>query len=166
MALSGQGSPSLLSGRAPERLNGEPLTMMFVESLIAVSLGRDRIDLFWVGAERDLMHRWWDGTAWSTDESLGGTLASSPTVTSWAENEMEVFAIFQDGQMWNRYWDGAAWHHWLRMGGELAGNAAASSSGADRIDVFATGRDGALWHKWWNGTEWVPWQQEPDRRTP
>ena len=77
-----------------------------MEGLIAVSWGRDRIDLFWVGADRALMHRWWDGASWSADESLGGELASAPAVTSWAENEMEVFAIFPDGQLWDRYWDG------------------------------------------------------------
>lgn len=50
---------------------------------------------------------------------LGGTLASAPAVTTWAENEMQVFAIFPDGQLWNRYWDGAAWHPWESLGGEL-----------------------------------------------
>ena len=88
-------------------------------------------------------------------------LASSPAVTSWAENEMEVFAIFLDGQLWDRYWDGSKWHDWESLGGELAGQPAASSWGADRLDVFAPGLDGQLWHRWWNGTEWVPWQTEP-----
>ena len=32
-----------------------------LEGLTAVSWGPDRIDLFWVGADRTLMHRWWDG---------------------------------------------------------------------------------------------------------
>ncbi len=43
-------------------------------------------------------------------ESLGGTPASAPAVTSWAEGEMQTFCIFADGQLWNRYWDGEAWH--------------------------------------------------------
>jgi hypothetical protein len=119
-----------------------------VEGLAAVSWGSGRIDLFWIGPGRELMHRWWtteDG--WSADESLGGELAAPPAVTAWAE-------------MWDRYWDGAAWHPWETLGGELVGQPAASSWGADRIDVFAPGRDGALWHRWWNGTEWVPWQRD------
>ena len=132
-----------------------------VEGLTAVSWGSGRIDLFWLGADRSLMHRWWttDG-GWSADESLGGELAAPVAVTAWAENEMEVFAVLDDGQMWNRYWDGVAWHPWEPMGGEFVGQPAASSWGADRIDVFATGRDAALWHRWWNGAEWVPWQRE------
>lgn len=109
------------------------------------------------------MHRSWDardGGVWSADESLGGELASNPTVAAWDVDQMEVFAIFGDGQLWNRYWDGIAWHAWESLGGELAGQPACSSWGADRLDVFAPGRDGRLWHRWWNGIEWVPWQIE------
>jgi hypothetical protein len=130
------------------------------DGLAAVSWGEDRLDLFWMGPERSLMHRWWTaGGGWSADESLGGDLGAPPAVTSWAENEMQVFGVFADGQLWSVYWDGAAWHEWHAMGGELVGQPAASSWGADRIDVFANGRDGRLWHLWWNGTEWVPWER-------
>ena len=133
-----------------------------MQGLTAVSWGSGRIDLFWMGPDRDLMHRMWsEAGGWSADESLGGELAAPAAVTAWAENEMEVFAVFSDGQLWDRYWDGAAWHSWETLGGELAGQPAASSWGADRIDVFAPGRDGRLWHRWWNGAEWVPWETEP-----
>ena len=40
------------------------------------------------------MHGW---------ESLDGQLASTPAVTSWAQNEMQVFAIWDDGQLWDIY---------------------------------------------------------------
>jgi hypothetical protein len=131
-----------------------------VEGLISVSWGPERIDLFWIGPDRQLMHRGWINGGWLPDEDLGGQLSAPPAVTSWAENEMEVFAVFADGQLYNRYWDGSAWHEWESLGGELVGQPATSSWGADRIDVFAPGRDGSLWHRWWNGTEWVPWRQE------
>ena len=91
-------------------------------------------------------------------DSLGGSLASTPAVTTWAENEMQVFCIFADGQLWNRYWDGKSWHPWESLGGELTGTPTASSWGADRIDVFAPGRDGGTWHRWWDGTRWVEWE--------
>jgi sialidase-1 len=139
------------------------------EGLIAVSWGQDRIDLFWVGTDRALMHRSWnarEGGVWSADESLGGTLDSDPTVTAWDVDQMEVFAIFPDGQLWNRYWDGISWHEWESLGGELTGQPACSSWGAERLDVFAPGRDGRLWHRWWNGVQWVPWQTEPPGDSP
>ncbi len=141
-------------------------TIQRVDGLISVSRGPERIDLFWIGPERQLMHRGWVNGGWLSDEDLGGDLAAPPTVTSWSEDEMEVFAVFPDGELYNRYWDGEAWHDWESLGGELMGQPAATSAGADRIDVFAPGRDGTLWHRWWNGTEWVPWRHEPaaDRR--
>jgi hypothetical protein len=133
-----------------------------MDGLCAVSWGSDRLDLFWLGTARELLHRCWTReSGWSADEWLGGELVAPPAVTAWAKNEMEVFAVFADGQLWDRYWDGAAWHPWETLGGELAGQPAASSWGADRIDVFAPGRDGSLWHRWWNGTEWIPWERLP-----
>ena len=66
----------------------------------AVSWRPDRIDLFWVGDDRDARCiAVWDGATWSADESLGGDLAAGPAVMSWAANEMEVFAVFADGQL-------------------------------------------------------------------
>ena len=97
MTVPVQSRPSLLSATPHNTV---------VQSIASVSWGRDRIDLFWVGADRSLQHRWWDGRTWSSDESLGGDLAAAPTVTSWAANEMEVFAVFGDGQLHNLYWDG------------------------------------------------------------
>ena len=135
-----------------------------LDGLAATSWGRDRLDLFWVGADGALWHRAWDGSAWSADESLGGSPVSAPAVTAWAVGEMEVFAVFPDGQLWNRYWDHTYWHDWESLGGELAGQPAASSWGPDRLDVFAPGRDGGLWHRWWDGQKWVPWQREDASR--
>jgi len=127
--------------------------------IAATSRGPGLIDVFWVDADRSLWHQGYSDGAWQEPESLGGTLASGPTVVAWAVDEMEVFAVMDDGELWDRYWDGAAWHPWESLGGELAGQPAASSWGADRLDVFAPGRDGRLWHRWWDGTHWVDWEQ-------
>ena len=137
------------------------LSAAVMKGLAAVSWGENRIDLFWVGADRGLWHRSWDGALWSADESLGGEPRSRPAVVSWAANEMQVFVVARDGHVWNIYWDGAAWHHWVDMGGQFTADArvAASAWGAGRIDVFVA--DGAeLWHRWWDGTEWAAWQRE------
>ena len=99
-----------------------------MHDLAAVSWGPDRIDLFWVDADRVLWHRAFDG-AWGEPESLGGTLASAPAVTAWGVDQMEVFAVFDDGALWDRYWDGTSWHAWESLGGSLAlGTAPAASS--------------------------------------
>ena len=90
-----------------------------IEGTAAVSWGEDRIDLFWVGADRTLTHRSFHDGAWDEPESLGGTLASAPAATAWAADQLQVFAVFPDGALWNRYWDGASWHGWESLGGEL-----------------------------------------------
>lgn len=127
----------------------------------AVSWGEGRIDLFWVDFDGALIHQAFEGGAWDTAESLGGSLASGPAVTAWAVGQMEVFAVMQDGGLSNRYWDGVAWHAWEPLGGDLdpSETPAASSFGPDRLDVFARGRDGRTWHRWWDGSRWVPWEQ-------
>jgi len=78
----------------------------------AVSWGSDRIDLFWTGADRALIHRAWRDGAWDDPESLGGTLASPASATAWSPDQLQVFAVFEDGELWNRYWDGVSWHPW------------------------------------------------------
>ena len=90
-----------------------------MNDIAAVSWGPDRIDLFWVEADRVLWHRAFDGR-WLEPESLGGSLASPPAVTAWAVDRMEVFAVFDDGELWDRYWDGESWHPWESLGGSLA----------------------------------------------
>jgi hypothetical protein len=122
-----------------------------MRDVAAVSWEPDRIDLFWVDADRVLWHRAYAG-GWTEPESLGGRLASPPAVTAWAPDQMEVFAVFDDGASGTatgtamRGIRGSRWRvarDWRGAGGELVG--------ADRLDVFATGVDGSTWHRWWDG---------------
>ena len=127
----------------------------------ATTWGPGRLDLFWVDEDRALWHAASIDGVWAEPETLGGTLASAPTVVAWAEGEMEVFAVMDDGELWNRYWDRTYWHQWESLGGELdpSWTPASSSSGGNRLDVYGRGRDGRTWHRWWDGTRWVPWEQ-------
>ena len=126
----------------------------------AVARSDGRLDRFWVGPDRALLHAAFRDGAWVEPENLGGQLASVPAVTAWAEDLMEVFAIFDDGRLWDRYWDGSNWHAWESLDGELkpGSTPAAAASGPDRLDVIALGRDGRTWQRWWDGSRWVPWQ--------
>lgn len=91
-------------------------------------------------------------------ESLAGSLAGSPAVTTWTENEMQVFAIGPDGELSSIYWDGRAWHPWHGHGGSFVGSPAACSWGADRIDVFARTANGTLMHQWYDPAGWSAWE--------
>ena len=136
-----------------------------LDGFAAVARTDGRLDRFWVGPERNLLHAAFRDGAWTAPEDLGGKLASLPAVTAWGDEPMEVFAIFDDGALWDRYWDGGTWHPWESLGGELQAGAtpAAAAVGPDRLDVLALGRDGRAWQRWWDGTQWVPWRAVPGR---
>jgi hypothetical protein len=38
-----------------------------MKDLCAVSWGEGRIDLFWIGDDGGLWHRWWSPAGWSAD---------------------------------------------------------------------------------------------------
>jgi hypothetical protein len=49
----------------------------------AVSWGSNRIDVFAVGVDGALWHKWWDGQRWGGFESLGGRVEGTPSAISW-----------------------------------------------------------------------------------
>jgi hypothetical protein len=124
----------------------------------AVSWGQNRIDTFGRGMDRHLWHKWWNGSAWSGWEDLGGSLASAPAVASWQENRLDCFVQGPNDHMWHKWWDGAAWSGWEDLGGILTAAPAAVSWGQNRIDCFARGTDNHMWHKWWDGAAWSGWE--------
>src|SRR5260370_17986719 len=78
------------------------------------------LDIFAVGTDSALWHRWWDGASWGGWESLGGILDSPPGVVSWATNRLDQFALVTDHALWHRWWDGSSWGAWESLAGCLA----------------------------------------------
>src|SRR5947207_3158211 len=70
----------------------------------AVSWGPNRLDIFVVGTDSALWHRWWDGSQWGGWQSLGGILKSPPTAVSWGPNRIDVFAVGTDSALWHTGW--------------------------------------------------------------
>jgi peroxiredoxin len=127
----------------------------------ACSWGSGRLDVFTHGTDGALWHKWYTGTSWSSWESLGGALTSSPAAaTAPGSSSIDVFVRGTDGAVWYKDWNGAAWSSWQALGGQLpvGTGPAACSWGSGRLDVFTHGTDGALWHKWWNGVKWSSWE--------
>jgi len=123
-----------------------------------VAWGPNRLDIFAVGTDSALWHRWWDGASWGGWESLGGVLTSPPEVVSWGTNRLDVFALGTDHALWHRWWDGTAWGGWESLGGVLTSPVCAVSWEPNRLDVFGLGEDHALWHRWWDGAAWGGWE--------
>lgn len=124
----------------------------------AVSWGPNRIDLFGVGTDHALWHRWTNGGSWGGWESLGGALDSRPTAVAWGPDRLDVFALGTDHALWHKWWDGHAWGGWESLGGSLFSQISAVSWRKNRLDIFAVGGDNALWHKWWDGNGWGGWE--------
>jgi hypothetical protein len=90
--------------------------------------------------------------------SIGGVLASSPGISSWAAARADAFVKSADASLYQNTWNGTAWTGWVPLGGILTSTPAAVSWGANRIDVFVRGGDARLYHKAWDGAQWSAWQ--------
>jgi N,N-dimethylformamidase len=122
-------------------------------------------DIFALGRDGTVQHKWWDGAQWGPAgggwNTLGGDFAGPPAAVAWGGGgKMSLFAVGKDGQLWTKWWDGVQWNPsptgWSSMGGGFLGPVTALRSGADRIDLFAVGTDRAVWTRWWEGGAWLP----------
>ncbi len=117
----------------------------------------NRLDVFAIGLDGNLYHRWWDGSTWSGPQNLGGTiLINSPSVVSWAAGRLDVFSVGSDGNLYHHYQESDVWHgpENLGGGGALTNSPSAVAWSANRLDIFAVGSNGALIHFFWNGSHW------------
>jgi len=106
----------------------------------AVCWGPNRIDLFSIGLDSALYHKWWDGSAWGPSgpsgawENMGGVCHGTPEVISRAPDTLDIFVI------------GKAFSVFV---GEK-----------QSLTLFyislKLGLDGAVYHKWWAGAGWQP----------
>jgi hypothetical protein len=78
-----------------------------------VSWGGDRLDVFVVGTDRALYHKWWDGHAWGPSvtgyENQGGVVIGNPAPVSWTGDRLDVFVEGTDRALYHKWWDGNAW---------------------------------------------------------
>ncbi|SFE04276.1 M28 family peptidase [Nitrosomonas sp. Nm166] len=129
-----------------------------------VAWGANRLDVFVLGSDRALYHKWWNGSAWGPSvtgyEAMGSVCTSSPQVVAWGPNRLDVFVIGTDSALYHKWWNGSAWGPsvtgYEAMGGVCLGDPRVVSWGPNRLDVFVIGTDRALYHKWWNGSAWGP----------
>src|SRR5271154_5696729 len=133
-------------------------------AVAAASWGVDRLDVFGLGNNNELFHKWSNGDSWGPSqtgwEPLGGILTSAPVVVSWEPNRLDLFGLGTDNAMWHKWWDGKAWGPsttgWESLEGHFTSQPVAVSWGPNRLDVFGLGTDDAMWHKWWDGSSWHP----------
>jgi hypothetical protein len=124
------------------------------------SWAANRLDVFATGGTGTLVHKWWDGQAWSSGwENLGAPpsgIVGRPAAVSSGLYRIDVFARGRDDQLWATAWDGARWVGWTPRGGILTSSPAATSPAPGRVDVFVAGNDRGLWTIS-SGSNWTQW---------
>ncbi|KAL8852453.1 MAG: hypothetical protein Q9221_002683 [Calogaya cf. arnoldii] len=147
-------------------------------SVTASSWGKDRLDIFGTsnGVEGgEIWHIYWDGTQWSSFESLDSAdeivhyATGRVSVASWAPNRIDVVVLRDyDQTYYHKYWDGIgqAWRPstegWYNRGSSkhpFSSYPTALSWGANRLDIFGVANDQLL-HQAWTGSEWFPSEHE------
>ena len=93
-----------------------------------VTWGANRLDVFVLGTNRALYHKWWNGSAWGPSltgyEAMGGICTSAPQVVAWGPNRLDVFVTGTDSALYHKWWNGSAWGPSVtgfeRMGGVIS----------------------------------------------
>lgn len=146
---------------------GSPLGKPFFFDPSAVSYGSGHVEVFVVGADNAVWHKWFINGAWSGWESLGGQATSSPSAASLHYGHIDLFVRGADMGLWHRWQDwpaGAGWQNWSSLGGGLrsgpaavAPNFAFQQAGKDRLFVFVVADNGALYGIGWSPAGWGGW---------
>jgi kumamolisin len=119
----------------------------------AVSWGAGRLDVFGVGENNDLLHKWFDGS-WRATESLGGTLGNQfLSAVSSNAGRLDVFGVGENKDLLHWSFDGS-WRgpESLDSGMWTNSRPSAVSSNTGRLDVFGVGENNDLLHKWFDGS--------------
>jgi hypothetical protein len=116
---------------------------------VSPSPAASRIDTFVLGFDKQIWHKWFDGTNWQW-EVLPGTVTSDPSAIIAAAGNLDVFARGQDGSLVQNHWveTGGGWTGWRSRGGQLAAEPSAVANGGGEYSVFVKGTDNHLWY--WN----------------
>jgi hypothetical protein len=131
-----------------------------VDGCAVASWAPDRLDVFAVGADRALYHRWRDGSTWSSNwQKFDAYCVGKPAAVSWGPNRIDVFITGGDSQIYQLFWDGQSWKGWVPMGGQVIYGCAATSSAPNTILLYATGPDQAIYGRYFNGSQWSAWQR-------
>ena len=132
---------------------------VYINNIQAVARASQRLDLFGINWANTIMHKSWDGSNWSSWESMNGLTRVTPLVLSRASDRLEVFVRgYGDDQVWHGWWDGT-WHGcWTPMGGNShSGEITGATWGPSRMDIYE-GRNDGIWHNYFNdGGDWSGW---------
>ena len=92
------------SSTAPATFHGDSVT--------SLSRGTDTYDIFAVGTDGMLWHKWREGGRWKGWENLGGPIERIASVLSSTPERLDVVVSLPDKGLWHREWNGSGWLEW------------------------------------------------------
>ena len=120
------------------------------------SCANGHLDLLVRGRDGLLMHANCEG-AWSTFTRLPGTLASSASACSTAEDSLEVFAANAYGELLRRKGLASRWTDWFVVDGVVVASAPTAIATSRGCEVFVKSTDGTVLWGIFDGERWAPW---------
>ena len=115
------------------------------------------LNVFKIGGDGDVYQNYWNGTSWNGWSSLGGNMASNPTVIV-NGTTLDIFERGQDGQIYTEYNSSSGWSGWASLGGhQMKGNPTVMFYGTS-MNVFALDTNNVPYEDTWttkNG--WLGW---------
>ncbi|MFI5282546.1 MAG: glycosyl hydrolase family 18 protein [Candidatus Dormibacterales bacterium] len=124
----------------------------------AITWAGPRVDAFVRGSDDAVWHRFWNGTAWSAWESLGGVIEGGPYAVAQSATQIDVVVRGSDNRLWHRSSNGSSWAAWESLGGAMNADPSIVSWGPNRLDVFVRGVDNGLWHRASDSGMWGAWE--------
>jgi hypothetical protein len=127
-------------------------------------------NVFGYGAANQMLHRYWDGTAWQPAEweSLGGTFVNAPAGAGMSSDvQFDIVGLGTNNELYHRAYlqSTNSWvpaTGWDAVGGILVSTPAIVESGVplDRVDVFGLGTDNQMYNnsKPYFSGKWSGWQ--------
>ena len=128
---------------------------------VAISRGRNIVDLFYVGLDGGLYWNSWADMAWKREyEKLGNGCQGGLEAVALHRERIDVFVVGSRGELRSKVWNGKSWDPsgmaFLDLGGNFESQPAVVARDEKRFDLFIIGMDGKLYHKAFDNSIWKP----------
>ena len=141
---------------------GEPGMSVPDRTLAVVRNADGRLEMFARAADSSIYNKWQvaPNSGWSGWSGLGGSLASSPTVTTGIGGRLEMFVQASNRELLTTHQvlAGSAWVPWSSLGGTIRGRPTVVHNALGRLSVFASSGSGVTTISETNaGVSWGGW---------
>jgi len=120
-----------------------------VSGLGTIAWGPDRFDLLARTAAGSVVHAWFSGGQWTTNELIAGRFDFDVLGAAWKVGEFHAFGVRGNHVFHQGNGAGAWWPDWAsgEVNGTVSSACSTISAGSEQLDLFGRGSNGHLVHK-------------------